>query len=75
VDSAGRIGDYVGLHQAYIANGSYPLRIKIYILSRDFGMNVTTGLISFMLAYDGQKIVLNNGLVPVTQPVRIIQLN
>ncbi len=75
VDSAGRIGDYVGLHQAYIANGSYPLSIKIYILSRDYGMNVTTGLISFMLAYDGQKIVLNNGLVPVTQPVRIIQLN
>jgi len=75
VDSAGRIGDYTGLHQAYIANGSYPLVIKIYILSRDFGMNVTTGLISFMLAYDGQKIVLNSGLVPVTQPVRIIQLN
>lgn len=75
VDSEGRIGDYVGLHQAYIANGSYPLSIKIYILSRDFGLNVTTGLISFMLAYDGQKIALNNGLVPVTQPVRIIQLN
>ncbi len=75
VDSAGRIGDYVGLHQAYIANGSYPLVIRIYILSRDFGMNVTVGLISFMLAYDGQKIVLNSGLVPVTQPVRIIELN
>lgn len=75
VDSSGIIGNYVGLHQAYIANGSYPLSIKIYILSRDYGMNVTTGLISFMLAYDGQKIVLNNGLVPVTQPVRIIQLN
>jgi phosphate transport system substrate-binding protein len=74
-DSAGRIGDYVGLHQAYIANDSYPLVIRIYILSRDFGMNVSTGLISFMLAYDGQKIVLNSGLVPVTQPVRIIQLN
>jgi phosphate transport system substrate-binding protein len=75
VDSTGSIGDYVGLHQAYIANGTYPLIISIYILSRDYGMNVTTGLISFMLAYDGQKIVLNSGLVPVTQPVRIIQLN
>jgi phosphate transport system substrate-binding protein len=76
VDSTGRIGEkYVGLHQAYIANGDYPLAIKIYILSTDYGMNVSTGLISFMLAYDGQKIVLNSGLVPVTQPVRIIQLN
>jgi phosphate transport system substrate-binding protein len=76
VDSTGRIGEkYVGLHQAYIANGDYPLAMKIYILSTDYGMNVSTGLISFMLAYDGQKIVLNSGLVPVTQPVRIIQLN
>jgi ABC-type phosphate transport system substrate-binding protein len=76
VDSLGRVGEnYVGLHQAYIANGEYPLAIKIYIFSTDYGMNVSTGLISFMLAYDGQKIVLNSGLVPVTQPVRIIQLN
>jgi phosphate transport system substrate-binding protein len=75
VDSAGRIGDYVGLHQAYIANGSYPLIMDIYVMSSDFNMNVSVGFISFLLSYDGQKVVLNSGLVPVTQPVRIIQLN
>lgn len=75
VDSLGRIGDYVGLHQGYVANGDYPLAIKIYIFSTDYGMNVSVGLTSFMLSYDGQKIVLNSGLVPLTQPVRIIQLN
>ncbi len=75
VDSLGRIDKYVGLHQGYVANGDYPLAIKIYIFSTDYSMNVSVGFISFMLAYDGQKIALNSGLVPVTQPVRIIQLN
>lgn len=75
IDSLGRVTDYVGLHQGYVANGDYPLAIKIYIFSTDYSMNVSVGLISFMLAYDGQKIALNSGLVPVTQPVKIIQLN
>lgn len=75
IDSAGIMSDYIGLHQGYVANGEYPLAIKIYIFSTDYSMNVSVGLISFMLAYDGQKIALNSGLVPITQPVRIIQLN
>lgn len=75
VDSTGIIGDYIGLHQGYIANKTYPLIFDMYCLSRDFEMNVSVGFISFILSYDGQKIVLNSGLVPVTQPVRIIQLN
>ncbi|HEY3250081.1 MAG TPA: substrate-binding domain-containing protein, partial [Ignavibacteria bacterium] len=66
---------YIGLHQAYIADKSYPLVTEVYIMSTDFSMNVSVGFISFMLAYGGQRIVLNSGLVPVTQPVRIIQLN
>lgn len=75
VDSVGRISDYIGLHQAYIANNTYPLLMSAYVISRDFDMDLSVGFISFLLAYDGQKIVLNSGLVPVTQPVRIIQLN
>jgi phosphate transport system substrate-binding protein len=76
VDPAnGYIGNYVGLHQAYIADKSYPLVTEAYIMSTDFSMDVSVGLISYMLSYDGQRIVLNSGLVPVTQPVRIIQLN
>ena len=75
VDSSGNMGDYAGLHQAYLANRSYPLVFEVFILSRDFDMNLSIGFTSFLLAYDGQKIVLNSGLVPVTQPVRIIQLN
>ena len=75
VDSTGRISDYVSLHQAYIADKTYPLLTEDYILSTDYSMNLSVGLMSFVLSYDGQKIVLSSGLVPVTQPVRIIQLN
>lgn len=75
VDSSGKVGSYVSLHQAYIANKEYPLIFDVYVMSRDFDMNVAVGFTSFLLSYDGQKIILNSGLVPVTQPVRIIQLN
>jgi phosphate transport system substrate-binding protein len=75
VDSLGRVDEYVGLHQAYIADRSYPLVTEAYIMSTDFSMNLSIGFSSFVLAYDGQKIILNSGLVPVTQPVKIIQLN
>jgi len=71
----GAVGDYVGLHQAYIADKSYPLITEAYILSSDFSMNLSVGFTSFIISYDGQRIVLKSGLVPVTQPVRIIQLN
>lgn len=74
-DSSGRTTDYIGLHQAYVATKAYPLIMDVYIYSTDFNLNVSVGFISFLTSYDGQKIVLNSGLVPETQPVRIIQLN
>lgn len=72
-DSTG-VRDYVGLHQAYIANGTYPLCMEVYIMSTDYGMNLSVGFTAWLLSYDGQKVVLNSGLVPATQPVRIIEL-
>jgi len=73
--SNGYAGEYTGIHQAYIYDKSYPLVTEVYIMSTDYSMNLSVGFTSFMLAYDGQRIILNSGLVPVTQPVRIIQLN
>jgi len=72
---SGAIGNYVSLHQAYIADKSYPLVTEAYLMSTDFSMNLSVGFTSFVLSYDGQRIVLKSGLVPVTQPVKIIQLN
>lgn len=73
--TTGAIGNYVGLHQGYIANKTYPLITEAFILTTDYSMNLSVGFSSFMASYDGQRIVLKSGLVPVTQPVKIIQLN
>ncbi len=73
--NTGAVGNYVGLHQGYIANKTYPLYTDAFIFTTDFSMNLSVGFSSFMASYDGQRIVLKSGLVPVTQPVKIIQLN
>ena len=41
VDSTGIIGEYVSLHQAYIAEKTYPLIFYVYVYSRDFEMNLS----------------------------------
>jgi phosphate transport system substrate-binding protein len=71
----GAVDNYVGLHQGYIANRTYPLITEAFIMTVDYSMNLAVGFSSFMVSYDGQRIVLKSGLVPVTQPVKIIQLN
>ena len=73
--NSGAVGNYVGLHQGYIANKTYPLITEAFIFTTDFSMNLSVGFSSFMASYDGQRIVLKSGLVPVTQPVKLIQLN
>jgi len=67
--------DYVQFHQGYIHNDSYPYRFAVYVITTEGGIGLTTGFISYILHPDGQKVILNNGLVPVSQPVRTIQLN
>lgn len=67
--------DYAEFHQGLIYNGKYPYRRTIYILSTETDIKLSTGFITFLIKTDGQKVVLKNSLVPVTQPVRTIQLN
>lgn len=67
--------DFAEFHQGLIFNGKYPYRRTIYILASDPGISLATGLINFLINTDGQKVVLKNSLVPVSQPIRTIQLN
>lgn len=60
--------------QGYVYKGYYPLSTPVYIYSRELNRDLATGFISFANSSQGQKVFLNSGLVPVTQPVRIIQL-
>lgn len=72
---SGRQDDFVEFHQGLIYDGSYPYRRTIYVFSRETGIQLSTGFITFLVKTDGQKVVLKNSLVPVTQPVRTIQIN
>lgn len=75
ITASGFQNDFVQFHQGYLANGSYPYRRYAYLITGDLGIGLTTGFLSFLLKADGQKVVLKNGLVPISQPVQTIQLN
>jgi phosphate transport system substrate-binding protein len=70
----GKQEDYAQFHQGLIYNKQYPYTRKIILYSTDIGIQLTTGFISFLLHNDGQKIFLDNGFVPITQPVRTVQI-
>ncbi len=74
-DSLGVSGLYFPPAQAFVYRKHYPLYTPVYIYSNIKSIGLASGFISFISSVQGQKIVLNNGLVPATMPVRIIQLN
>ena len=72
VDSTGQQATH-RLHQANIHLGRYPLGYEIYVYFRK-DSNLAIGFAGFVAGAEGQKIVLDWGLVPVTMPVRIVTL-
>jgi phosphate transport system substrate-binding protein len=73
-DSTQPVGKYYSPAQAYVHLNYYPVTKPIYIYTREVVRHVGIGFISFVNSGPGQKIFLNNGLVPVTMPVRIVEL-
>ncbi len=73
-DSTQPVGRAYTPAQAYVYKGYYPLSTPVYIYTRDTDRSISLGFISFAASVQGQKIFLDNGLVPVTMPVRLIQL-
>jgi phosphate transport system substrate-binding protein len=67
-------GDYYQPYQGYIAQGTYPLRRYLYIVSTEGRTGLGTGFASFVAGDQGQRIILKSGLVPATMPVRVIGL-
>lgn len=65
---------YYQPYQAYIAQGAYPLRRFLYIISTEGRAGLGTGFVSFVAGDKGQRIILKSGLVPATMPVRVIGL-
>ena len=63
---------YYQPYQAYIAQGTYPLRRYIYIISTEGRAGLGTGFASYVAGDQGQRIILKSGLVPATMPVRVV---
>ena len=66
---------YYQPYQAYIAQGEYPLRRFLYIISTEGRAGLGTGFASYVASDKGQRIILKSGLVPATMPVRIVGFN
>lgn len=61
-------------YQAYLYYGDYPLARPIYILLNDPRNALPWGFASFLTSDRGQRIILKSGLVPATQPVRVVDV-
>jgi phosphate transport system substrate-binding protein len=72
-DSAGRQVKFFAPELAHIYRSFYPLRRTIYIYSREKGYGLGAGFITFVASPDGQKIIMNHGLVPGTQKIRLVR--
>ena len=60
--------------QAYVYRRYYPITRPVFIYSREVIRDVGYGFISYATSATGQKMFLENGLVPVTMPVRLVEL-
>ena len=61
-------------YQAYLFYGDYPLARSIYALLNDPRSALPWGFASFLASDRGQRIILKSGLVPATQPVRVVNV-
>lgn len=67
--------DFIIFHQGTVAYKTYPYIRKFTLYTTELGISTVTGFATFLLNKDGQQIVLDKGLVPVSQPVRIIKID
>jgi len=62
-------------YQAYLSTGDYPLRRDVYVINADPRSGLPSGFASFLASDRGQRIILKSGILPATQPVRIVHVN
>jgi len=60
--------------QAYVATGNYPLTRFVYMILTEPRAGLGTGFVSFVSSDKGQRIIQKTGILPYTQPVRIIEI-
>lgn len=61
-------------YQAYLFYENYPLIRSIYVIINDPRGALPTSVSSFLTSDRGQRIILKAGLVPATQPIRVVNI-
>lgn len=72
-DSTEPFGRYYLPLQAHVYRNYYPISRPVYVYSRAVGYTVAAGFISYITSIYGQQVFLNEGLVPATMPVRLVE--
>lgn len=65
------VGEFYGLHPAYLHLNYYPLKRAIWLYTRSMGGDVAAGFSSFVSTFEGQQILFQHGLLPGTQQIKI----
>ena len=68
------VGNSYKPYQAYLALREYPLVHDVFILINDPRTALPTGLMRFLTGDRGQRIILKSGIVPATQPIRLVNV-
>lgn len=67
-------GQFFSPAQAHVLRKYYPLSREVYMYTREVRRDVSYGFIAYVKDRKGQQNFLNHGLVPASQPVRIVGL-
>ena len=61
-------------YQAYIALKEYPMTRSVYLILSEPRMGLASGFTTFITSDRGQRIILKSGILPATQPVRLVNV-
>jgi phosphate transport system substrate-binding protein len=61
-------------HPGYIVQGDYPFTREVFCINRQTYAGLAYGFSAFIAGEKGQLIILHCGMVPASQPVRLVEI-
>lgn len=72
-DTTQPVGQFYSPAQANVYRRYYPITTRLYMYNREILRTVGLGFIAYVISAPGQKVFQENGLVPATMPVRLVE--
>lgn len=74
VSSEDNPGEFYQPYEAYIYEKKYPFTRDVFIHNAEGKTGLGTGFAAFVASEKGQLIILKAGMVPATQPIRVVTI-